>query len=82
MKWYFTHESLEDRLWYKLFFSMCKKFNVSWPTATPVCQDEKFQMVGADGNVWRKTHNSSGDYSFIVTRDMIRQEVSALSQAQ
>lgn len=34
-KWYFTHESPEDRLWYGLFFSMCKKFNVSWPTATP-----------------------------------------------
>ena len=46
------------------------------------CQDEKFQMVGADGNVWRKTHNSPGDYSFTVTRDMIRQEVSALFQAQ
>ena len=34
-KWYFTHESEEDRLWYGTFFSMCKKFNVSWPTATP-----------------------------------------------
>lgn len=34
-KWYFTHESSEDRLWYRLFFLMCKKFNVSWPTATP-----------------------------------------------
>ena len=34
-KWYFTHESAEDRLWYGLFFSMCKKFHVSWPTATP-----------------------------------------------
>ena len=28
-KWYFTHESEEDRLWYGTFFSMCKKFNVS-----------------------------------------------------
>ena len=34
-KWYFTHESEEDRLWYQIFFSMCKKFGVSWPTATP-----------------------------------------------
>ena len=34
-KWYFTHESEEDRLWYGTFFSICKKFNVSWPTATP-----------------------------------------------
>lgn len=34
-KWYFTHESEEDQLWYGTFFSMCKKFNVSWPTATP-----------------------------------------------
>ena len=34
-KWYFTHESEKDRLWYETFFSMCKKFNVSWPTATP-----------------------------------------------
>lgn len=33
-KWYFTHESEEDRLWYQIFFSMCKKFSVSWPTAT------------------------------------------------
>ena len=23
-KWYFTHESAEDRLWYGIFFSMCK----------------------------------------------------------
>lgn len=33
-KWYFTHESEEDRLWYGIFFSMCKKFGVSWPKAT------------------------------------------------
>lgn len=33
-KWYFTHESEEDRLWYGIFFSMCKKFSVSWPKAT------------------------------------------------
>ena len=35
-KWYFTHESEEDRLWYRTFFSMCRKFGVSWPKATPV----------------------------------------------
>lgn len=34
-RWYFTHESAEDRLWYQIFFSMCKKFGVSWPKATP-----------------------------------------------
>ena len=34
-QWYFAHESEEDRLWCGIFFSMCKKFNVSWPTATP-----------------------------------------------
>ena len=34
-RWYFTHESEADQLWYGIFFSMCKKFNVSWPTATP-----------------------------------------------
>ena len=33
-KWYFTHESEEDRLWYGIFFSMCKKFGISWPKAT------------------------------------------------
>jgi len=33
-KWHFTHESEEDRLWYGIFFSMCKKFGISWPKAT------------------------------------------------
>ena len=33
--WYFTHETEEDRLWYQIFFSMCRKFSVSWPKATP-----------------------------------------------
>ena len=28
-KWYFTHENDEDRLWYRIFFSMCRKFGVS-----------------------------------------------------
>ena len=46
------------------------------------CRDEKFQAVGADGKLWRKTRNSPGDYSFTVTRDMIRDEVLILFQAQ
>lgn len=33
-KWYFTHETEEDRLWYRIFFSMCRKFNVSWSKAS------------------------------------------------
>lgn len=33
--WYFTQESEEDRLPYQTFFSMCRKFSVSWPKATP-----------------------------------------------
>ncbi len=35
-RWYFTHEAEEDRLWYNIFFAMCKKFAVSWAKATPV----------------------------------------------
>ena len=34
-RWYFTHETREDRLWYQTFASMCRKFGVSWPAATP-----------------------------------------------
>ena len=33
-KWYFAHETEEDRLWYHIFFSMCRKFGVSWPKAS------------------------------------------------
>ena len=33
-EWYFTHETDEDRLWYDIFFSMCRKFKVSWGQAT------------------------------------------------
>lgn len=33
-KWYFTHETEEDRLWYRIFFSMCRKFSVSWSKAS------------------------------------------------
>lgn len=32
-QWYFTHETAEDRIWYQIFFSMCKKFGVSWAQA-------------------------------------------------
>lgn len=35
-RWYFTHETEADRLWYGIFFAMCKKFDVSWAKATPV----------------------------------------------
>ena len=33
-KWYFTHETDEDRLWYHILFSMCRKFGVSWSKAS------------------------------------------------
>ena len=33
-KWYFTHETEEDRLWYRIFFAMCPKFGVSWSKAS------------------------------------------------
>ena len=33
-KWYFTHETEEDRLWYRTFFAMCRKFGVSWSKAS------------------------------------------------
>ena len=33
-KWYFTHEMEEDRLWYRIFFVMCRKFGVSWSKAS------------------------------------------------
>ena len=33
-EWYFTHETAEDRLWYEIFFAMCRKFKISWGQAT------------------------------------------------
>ena len=33
-KWYFTHKTEEDRLWYRIFFAMCRKFGVSWSKAS------------------------------------------------
>jgi len=33
-EWYFTHETAEDRLWYEIFFAMCRKFKISWGSAT------------------------------------------------
>ncbi len=33
-EWYFTHETDEDRLWYGIFFAMCRKFKVSWGHTT------------------------------------------------
>lgn len=46
------------------------------------CLDEKFRMAGPDGQVWRKTRNTAGDYSFTVTRDMVEAEVHALFASQ
>lgn len=46
------------------------------------CRDEKFLFVGPDGKLWRKTHNTPGDYSFTITREMIQQEAAALFAAQ
>jgi hypothetical protein len=34
-EWYFKHEKEEDKLWYSIFFAMCRKFGVSWAKATP-----------------------------------------------
>lgn len=33
-RWYFTHETEEDRLWYRTLFAMCRKFGVSWSKAS------------------------------------------------
>lgn len=46
------------------------------------CLDEKFQMPGPDGRLWRKTRNTAGDYSFTVTRNMVEAEAHALFAAQ
>lgn len=46
------------------------------------CRDEKFQMVGPDGQIWRKTRNTAGVYSFTITRDMVEAEAHALFAAQ
>ena len=46
------------------------------------CLDEKFQMIGPDGQVWRKTRNTAGDYSFTVTRDLVEAEVHTLFMSQ
>lgn len=46
------------------------------------CRDEKFQMTGPDGQSWRKTRNTAGDYSFTVTREMVESEAHTLFAAQ
>ena len=46
------------------------------------CQDKKFQMLGPDGQIWRKTRNTAGDYSFTVTRDMVEAEAHMLFASQ
>ena len=45
-------------------------------------RDEKFQILGSDGQIWRKTRNTAGNYSFTVTRDMVESEAHALFAAQ
>ena len=46
------------------------------------CLDEKFQTLGPDGQIGRKTRNTAGDYSFTVTRDMVEAEAHALFASQ
>lgn len=46
------------------------------------CLDEKFQTIGPDGQIWRKTRNTSENYSFTVTRDMVESECHSLFAAQ
>lgn len=46
------------------------------------CKDAKFQTIGADGKLWRTTRNSSGDYKFTVTRQMVSDEVTHLFDSQ
>lgn len=46
------------------------------------CLDEKFQMKGPDGQIWRKTRNTPGDYGFTITRDMVEVEAQALFTSQ
>ncbi len=46
------------------------------------CLDEKFSVSNPDGTVWRKTRNTSGEYLFTITREMVEQEVAALFAAQ
>ncbi len=46
------------------------------------CKDAKFQTIGADGKAWRTTRNTSGDYKFTVTRQMVADEVSLLFHSQ
>lgn len=52
-KWYFTHETEADRLWYGTFFAMCKKFNVSWAKATPAQKAfiEELTRLNYDGEM-------------------------------
>ena len=32
-KWYFAHESKQDRMWCRTFFPMCRKLGISGPEA-------------------------------------------------
>ncbi len=33
-EWYLTHETEEDKLWYRIFFSAYRKFGVPWSEAS------------------------------------------------
>lgn len=46
------------------------------------CRDPKFQWMGPDGQIWRKTRNTAGEYHFTITRALVAQEVKALFSAQ
>lgn len=46
------------------------------------CLDEKFQMPGPDGQIWRKTRNTAGEYAFTITREMVETEAHTLFAAQ
>lgn len=46
------------------------------------CLDEKFRILGPDGQLWRKTRNTAGAYNFTVTRGMVEAEAHSLFAAQ
>ena len=46
------------------------------------CMDPKFRCTMHDGTTLRKTRNTSGDYSFTITREMVEKEVATLFDAQ
>lgn len=59
-KWYFTHETNEDRLWYQIFFAMCKKFGVSWAQADSAQQAfiEEITRYNYESEIARRSGSS------------------------